>query len=123
MAEFDPLAVLVAALVAFLLSSAYYAVFASQVSTPGTEASAGTKPPPWKLGVEFLRALIVATVVAGLGARCEIQDWTGGLLLGLALRVLGGLDRGHLRRRRWLHRVRPDLRSGGEHVLQRPAVQ
>ena len=85
MAEFDPLAVLVAALVAFLLRSAYYAVFASQVSTPGTEASAGTKPPPWKLGVEFLRALIVATVVAGLGARCEIQDWTGGLLLGLAL--------------------------------------
>lgn len=82
MSEFNLLAVLVAAIAAFLLSSVYYAVFASAA---GTEASAGTKPPAWKLGVEFVRALILASVVAGVGARCGIRDWSGGLLLGLAL--------------------------------------
>lgn len=88
MPEFNLLAVLVAALAAFVLSSAYYAVFASQLSVAGTEASDGTKPPPWKLAaVEFLRSLILATVVAGLGARCSIEAWSGGLLLGLALWV------------------------------------
>lgn len=63
-----------------------YAVFASQLSAD-TEASAGTKPPPWKLGVEFLRSLTLATVVAGLGARCSIAAWSGRLLLGFALWV------------------------------------
>lgn len=87
MPEFNLLAVLVAALAAFVLSSAYYAVFASQLSVAGTEASDGTNPPPWKLAVEFLRSLTVAGVVAGLGARCEIEEWSGGLLLGFALWV------------------------------------
>ena len=41
--------------------------------------------PPWKLAVELLRCLILATVVAGLAAQGEIDEWAGGLVLGLAL--------------------------------------
>jgi peptidoglycan/LPS O-acetylase OafA/YrhL len=48
-------------------------------------AAAGEQPPPWKLAVELLRSLVVAAVVAGLAAQGEIDDWTGGLVLGLAL--------------------------------------
>ncbi len=48
-------------------------------------AAAGEQPPPWKLAVELLRGLILATVLAGLAAQGDIDDWTGGLALGLAL--------------------------------------
>lgn len=48
-------------------------------------AAAGGHTPPWKVAVEFLRCLVLATVVAGLAALGDIDAWTGGLLLGLAL--------------------------------------
>ncbi len=35
--------------------------------------------------MEVLRCLILTTVVAGLAAQGEIDTWSGGLLLGLAL--------------------------------------
>jgi hypothetical protein len=41
--------------------------------------------PSWKLAVELLRCLILAAVVAGLASQGEIDAWTGGLVLGLAL--------------------------------------
>jgi hypothetical protein len=48
-------------------------------------AAAGEQPPPWKLAVELLRSLTLVTVVAGLASRGDIDGWTGGLLLGVAL--------------------------------------
>jgi hypothetical protein len=48
-------------------------------------SDAGDQPPPWKLGAELARCLLVAAVVAGLAAQAAIDDWAGGVLLGLAL--------------------------------------
>jgi hypothetical protein len=67
--------VLVAATAAFVIGTTYYSV----VGGPGDET------PPWKLGLEVLRCLVLAAVIAGLAARGGIDDLAGGLLLGLAL--------------------------------------
>lgn len=85
MPDVSVLAVLVATIVVFALSSTYYTVFAEQLAEVSDAAAAGGQPPPWKLAVEIVRSLILATVVAGLAAQGEIDEWTGGLLLGLAL--------------------------------------
>ena len=79
MPEIELLAVLAATAAAFVSGGAYYAVLGAQL--PGTDESM----PPWKLAVEVLRCLILATVVAGLASRGEIDEWAGGLALGLAL--------------------------------------
>jgi hypothetical protein len=69
-----------ATVAAFVAGGAYYAVF-------GAQLGASEPMPPWKLAVEVLRCLIVAAVVAGLASQAEIDEWSGGLLLGLALWV------------------------------------
>jgi hypothetical protein len=85
MPDVDLLAVLAAAVAAFVSAAMYYSVFDEQLAALSDAAAAGQPPPPWKLAVELLRCLIVAAVVAGLTARGEIDEWSGGLLLGLAL--------------------------------------
>jgi Protein of unknown function (DUF1761) len=85
MPEVNMLAVLAATVAAFMLSSAYYSVFAAELAQVSEAAAAGEQPPPWKLGVEVLRSLTLATVVAGLASQGEIDKWSGGLVLGLAL--------------------------------------
>jgi hypothetical protein len=78
-------AVLVATVGALVLGSTYYAVLGEQLATVSAAAAAGEQPPPWKIVVELFRCLILAAVVAGLASQGEIDEWTGGLLLGLAL--------------------------------------
>jgi hypothetical protein len=78
MPDLELLAVLVAAAAAFVIGAVYY----SLVSGPG-----GGETPPWKLAVEVLRCVVMATVIAGLAAQGEIDTLAGGLLLGLALWV------------------------------------
>lgn len=82
-------AILVAAVAAFVVSSVWYGVFGQQLSDlsgVNSNADSGeTKAPGWKLLVEFGRSLIVASVLAGLASRTDITDWTSALLLGLAL--------------------------------------
>ena len=68
-----------ATIAAFIAGGAYYAVFGAQL--PG----ASERMPPWKLVVELLRCLVLAAVVVGLASRAEVDEWTGGLLLGLVL--------------------------------------
>lgn len=85
MPDVDPLAVLSATIAAFVLSSTYYTLFRAPLAEVSEAAAADQRPPPWKLAVELLRSLTLATVVAGLAARGEIDEWPGGLLLGLAL--------------------------------------
>ena len=75
MSEFDPLAVLAATVVAFFLSSTYYAIFGERLAEVSDAAARGERPPPWKLGVELIRSLTVAAVVAGLAAGVT---WTTG---------------------------------------------
>jgi hypothetical protein len=66
-------AVLVATVAAFVVSSAWYAVLGDRVAELSGAPSTAETPPPWKLGVELLRSLIVVVVVAGLAARGEID--------------------------------------------------
>ena len=68
-----------ATVAAFVAGGAYYAVLGSQL--PATDE----RMPPWKLAVELLRCLVLAAVVAGLASQADVDDWTGGLLLALAL--------------------------------------
>jgi Protein of unknown function (DUF1761) len=85
MPELNAPAILAATIAAFALSSAYYSVFAAELAQVSEASASGDQPPPWKLGVELLRSLTLAAVVAGLASQGDIDDWTGGLLLGLFL--------------------------------------
>jgi hypothetical protein len=84
MPDVDLLAVLVSAVVVFVVGFAYYAALGGQLAE-ARDAATGEQPPPWKLAVELSRGLILAAVIAGLASEAEIDEWTGGLLLGLAL--------------------------------------
>jgi hypothetical protein len=87
MTEINYLAVLVATVTAFVVSSAWYMAFAgvwARLSTAGA-AVAGERPAPWKMGVEFLRTLVVVAVFAGLTAAIGADGLPG--VLGLALVV------------------------------------
>jgi Protein of unknown function (DUF1761) len=85
MPDVNLLAILAATIAAFILSSTYYSLFAAELAQVSEAAAAGEQPPPWKLGVELLRSLTLAALVAGLASQGEIDDWSGGLLLGLSL--------------------------------------
>jgi hypothetical protein len=87
MPDIHLIAVLAAAAAAFAVGSTFYTVFGEQLVEVSDAAAAGEQAPPWKLAVEVLRCLIVATVVAGLASQGEIDELSGGLLLGLALWV------------------------------------
>jgi hypothetical protein len=78
-------AILVAAIVVFVVGFAYYAVLGERLAAVSGAVASGEQPPPWKLAVEFSRGLILAAVIAGLASEAEVDRWTGGLLLGLAL--------------------------------------
>jgi Protein of unknown function (DUF1761) len=85
MPDVDLIAVLAASVAAFAAGGAYYAVFGEQLAEVSEAAAAAGQPPPWELAVELGRCLILAAVVAGLASQGEIDEWTGGLLLGVAL--------------------------------------
>ncbi len=85
MPDVNLLAILAATIAAFVLSSTYYSVFAAELAQVSDAAAVGEQPPPWKLALELLRSLTLATVVAGLASQGGIDEWTGGLVLGLSL--------------------------------------
>jgi Protein of unknown function (DUF1761) len=85
MPDVNALAVSVATAAAFVASEAYYAVLGRQLAAASDAAAADEPPRPWKLMVEVLRCLVVATVVAGLASQGDVDEQAGGLLLGLAL--------------------------------------
>jgi hypothetical protein len=81
------LAIVVAAVAAFVFSSAWYAVFGQELAKLHAggrdQAAAMASPPAWKLVVEFLRSLTVAFVLARFAALVGVHDWKGALELGL----------------------------------------
>jgi hypothetical protein len=85
MPDLHLLAVLAATVAAFVSAGAYYALLGNQLATVSEAAAAGEQPPAWKLAVEVLRCLVLATVVAGLAVRGEVDEWIGGLVLGAVL--------------------------------------
>jgi hypothetical protein len=85
------LAVLVAAVAAFVGSSVYYLIFGRALAAllpAGSVAVDMRKVPAWKKGAEFLRGLVVAFVVAIFVAHFGVVDWKGAL--GLAVLVWFG---------------------------------
>lgn len=83
MSDVSVIAVLVATVVAFGISGAWYAVFGARLAAVGSASDASM--PAWKVGVELLRNVVLAAVVAGVASRADIEGVTDGLLLGLVL--------------------------------------
>jgi hypothetical protein len=84
MIELNYLAIVVAAVAAFVVSSVYYIVLGKQLVELGSGAAGQKRPPAWKVPVELVRSLVVATVLAGLAAKLGIEDWSGAVQLALA---------------------------------------
>ena len=89
MNDLNYLAIGAAALAAFVLSSVYYGVFGKQLAelnpAYATDPESGPRPAAWKMLVEVVRSLVVASVLAGLAAELDIVDWTGAVALGFTL--------------------------------------
>lgn len=89
MTKLNSIAVLLAAVAAFIASSVYYIVLGDQyaaVSAAAAEAAAAG-PQAWQILVELARSLVVATVVAWLAAKIVVSSRAGAALLALALWV------------------------------------
>jgi len=82
--EMNYLAIIVAAVTAFLAAGGYYAALGKQLEK---FSSAPADMPPWLLAVEVAKHLVVAAVVAGIAAGIGITGWPPAVLLGLALWV------------------------------------
>jgi Protein of unknown function (DUF1761) len=88
MPELNWLAVIVAAAAVFVMSTVYYIVFAARmVDLRGGSQDESGGMAPWKIGVELVRNLVLATVVAGLVALLDVNDVAGALQLALVLWV------------------------------------
>ncbi|MBG0567831.1 DUF1761 family protein [Actinoplanes aureus] len=81
----DVVGILIATVVAFIISFVFYAV---APAAPATVETPPVRPRVWQLLVEVLRSAVTATLVTGL---LFAGAWSGpaaGALLGLALWVL-----------------------------------
>jgi Protein of unknown function (DUF1761) len=86
--ELNFLAVLTAAVVVFVVSTVWYMVFASARGslTPSVNATqASARPPLWKVILEIVRSLVLASILAGLSNRLGIRDVWSAVSLGLML--------------------------------------
>lgn len=87
MPDVNVLAVLVATIVAFVLSSTYYIGLGDRLATASDAAAAGDQPSPTAIAAELMRTLVLVAVVASLAAQIGTDDWMSGAWLGLALWV------------------------------------
>ena len=89
MNDLNFVAIAVSAVAVWVVSTGYYIGFTKQMAAlhPAYADAADVRPPPWKIGLELTRNLVVAAVVAWLAKRLEVTDWTDGLALGLTLWV------------------------------------
>jgi hypothetical protein len=76
--------VLVAAVAGFIGSGIYYSILSGPLAAARHD---GLVPEarPWVYGVEFVRTVVIAAVVAGVASVAGIGSGVGGLALGLAL--------------------------------------
>jgi hypothetical protein len=85
MLDVNYLAIVVATVAVFVLSSVWYSVFAKQLAELHPAYAGTRRMPVWKVVVELLRSFVVAMVLAGVTARLGVSDWTGALLLGFVM--------------------------------------
>lgn len=86
MPDVNPIAIAAATVAAFLISSVYYAMFAAKMAAlRGVEVAARPeRPPASKLVAELLRSLVLATVIAAVISRGQIDTAAGALALAAA---------------------------------------
>jgi hypothetical protein len=87
MIDIHYVAVGVATVAAFVLSTAYYIAFGRQYAELRglSPEAAAARPPAWKVLLELLRSLVVASVVAGLADLLEITEWAEAATLAVSL--------------------------------------
>ncbi len=86
MPELNWLAIVAAAVIAFVLSTVYYLVLARQrADLLGWSVADEGRPPPWKMAVEIIRTAVLAAVVAGLVQLLGITQLDRALQLGVLL--------------------------------------
>jgi hypothetical protein len=79
------MAVLVASVAGFVVSSAWYTAFGTVWASLSEVAA--ERPAPWKMAAEFVRTLLLVTVFAGLLTAVGVDGVTGALGLALVLWV------------------------------------
>lgn len=87
MPDFNYLAVLVASVVAFLLSGAWYGALGRQLAALHPAYAQPAESPAATVAVELVRNVVVALVTSGLAALVGVAGLAEALLLGLALWV------------------------------------
>ena len=85
MIELNYLAIVGAALAAFVASSVYYVGLGRQLAALSPAYADTSRPPAWKIVQEPIRNFVIASVVAGLADLVGMVDFARALLLGLAL--------------------------------------
>ena len=87
MPELNWISIVVAAVAAFIASTVYYIVFAARMVDlrAGEPNGADGGMQGWKVGVQAVRDLVLAAVVAALVVLVGITDIAGALALGAAL--------------------------------------
>jgi uncharacterized protein DUF1761 len=83
MIKVNTLAVVAAAVAAFVAGALYYTVFSKQLSQLST--SEVSRSPVSTMLVELVRSLVLAAVVAGLSARLGIVSWRGAVLFAFVV--------------------------------------
>ena len=86
----NDLAVVVAAVVAFVMGGLWYSPLLfgrawMKLRRIGDTAAARTKMRPAEILAEFARALVVAAVLAGFVVHLGVVNWVGAIYLGLAV--------------------------------------
>jgi hypothetical protein len=85
--ELNPAAIAVSAIAAQIVSIGYYVPLTPQLAklSAAYEDTEAAVPPPGKLLLEFVRNLVLATVVAGLSSELDLSKLVEGLGLGAIL--------------------------------------
>ncbi|MET0564968.1 MAG: DUF1761 domain-containing protein [Acidimicrobiia bacterium] len=83
--ELNYLAIVVAAVAAFILSAVWYGVFGGRLAELHPAYADSGSPSAKDAIVELGRNLVVGVVLAGLADQIGIEGWAGAALLGLAL--------------------------------------
>ena len=78
-------AVVIAAVAAFVGAFVWYIVFGKQREVLSSAANPQARPPAWMMPVELVRTLVLSVVVAGLTSHLSITDWTGAVQLAFVL--------------------------------------
>jgi hypothetical protein len=83
--ELDYLAVVAAAVTAFLLSTVWYMGFGARLAKLADAYATVERPPAWMMMAELSRGALVAVVLAWLTGKVDVCGWTEALGLACVL--------------------------------------